>query len=430
MKLIKFLMLSGLALLWAIMFPLYTVANVPTSVQGLLDQNNSPAGTVKVPDFDSITFGSLGRIGASGSIPADYDQDSNYPLSRQWDKGDPVASVLKLGDIDDAFGVGNLSLNEVITKSGGLPQDVSLSSFSFIEKQSISSFVRANPALWEQAIKDVPSLAEVITQIGGQGLLESPTSVLLDGIESELGQQLSDSVSSIVPELNLDAIEMGIIDLSKYTLGDVKGLGESLIEDYELWENELIGDVAGLEDIPFSKFPKFANLASTLLSSISRVDMVWGDASGGVTRSNSVSGSNVAGYNVACDSACAHLELDDLENSGRDIRWATEGDRWALGNDPKSGNICPDSPWGVRGGIGLLGKLNCGREPTGRNPFGSSFKVALWEVDEPAETASTAIFFRICKRGFPDLGCTPYFIGPVPFLSVNRGDYIILGSDI
>ncbi len=99
-----------------------------------------------------------------------------------------------------------------------------------------------------------------------------------------------------------------------------------------------------------------------------------------------------------------------------------------LGNDPNNGAFCPDAPWGVKGGQGLLGILNCGKEPTGRNPFGSAFKVALWSVDETKDTAETAIFFRFCKRGIPDLGCTPYFIGPIPFLPVSREDWIIIGS--
>ena len=67
-----------------------------------------------------------------------------------------------------------------------------------------------------------------------------------------------------------------------------------------------------------------------------------------------------------------------------------------LGNDPNNANICLENPWGVDGGEGVLGILNCGKEPTGRNPFGSGFKVALWSVDETKDEASTAIFFRVC----------------------------------
>jgi hypothetical protein len=40
-----------------------------------------------------------------------------------------------------------------------------------------------------------------------------------------------------------------------------------------------------------------------------------------------------------------------------------------------------------------------------------------------------ALFFRICIRsGLVDLGCTPYFIGPVPWFTYREMDPIFLGS--
>jgi hypothetical protein len=84
----------------------------------------------------------------------------------------------------------------------------------------------------------------------------------------------------------------------------------------------------------------------------------------------------------------------------------------------------------VRGGFGILGKLNGGKEPTGRHPFGKSFKHVLWDVKESTGTVTSAMFFRICKRGWIDLGCSPYFIGPVPFFEYKEMDPIILGAPL
>jgi hypothetical protein len=81
----------------------------------------------------------------------------------------------------------------------------------------------------------------------------------------------------------------------------------------------------------------------------------------------------------------------------------------------------------VTGGFGVLSAVNDGKEPTGRHPFGDSFKVSIWDVDEAKGTVSTALHFRICKRGLPDLGCTPYFLGPVPFLNYREKDPIFVG---
>ena len=78
----------------------------------------------------------------------------------------------------------------------------------------------------------------------------------------------------------------------------------------------------------------------------------------------------------------------------------------------------------MKGGHGALGALNGGREPTGRHPFGSAFKVVVWEPDETADTVSTALFFRVCGKF---VGCSPYFIGPLPFFSYQRDDMIFVG---
>jgi hypothetical protein len=165
---------------------------------------------------------------------------------------------------------------------------------------------------------------------------------------------------------------------------------------------------------------------------VMRIDMIYGQLEN--NRSRTVSGSYEEGFNVPCSAdgefRCPYLELDDLENSGSDIRLPTEGLQWIAGRDPNTANICPEYPWGVVGGHGVLGEVNCGKEPTGRHPFGKVFKVSVWNTDEVTERADTAIFFRICvKTAFVDLGCTPYFIGPVPWFSHGRDDWVLLGIE-
>lgn len=283
-------------------------------------------------------------------------------------------------------------------------------------------------------IQDVPPLADAIALVygdRGKALLELPVRVLSDRSNKTSEFSLNKNVKSLAqtqpPKFDISEFEMGNLDLSEYSLESVEGIGDSFVEDYEDWKDEHLSDIEGLADISFDDFP---NPIATTLAFISRVDTIWSDAHGQIQPGQSVSGSNQAGYAVPCQQSCAHIELDDLENSGRDIRTLSEGRRWMLGNDPNNANICPEAPWGVDGGEGILGVLNCGKEPTGRNPFGPGFKVALWSVDETKDEASTAIFFRICQRGIPDLGCTPYFIGPIPFLPANRENWIILGPGI
>ena len=410
--------------------------SIPTVTYEMVGEDNSPMGILEAPDFSAIAFRSLGSFSESGSIAGDYDRYAGYGLGRRWHKGDAVIDILKLGDIDDSFGVGQFRLGEIVAKSSRQPKDVTLNRFGFIKNQTIASFIQANPQLKERPIKDVPPLADAIALIygdRGKALLELPVKVLIDGdrenwtSELSLNKNVKKLAQTEAPKFDVSEFEMGNLDLSEYSLEDVEGIGDSFVEDYEDWKNEYLSDIEGLADISFDDFP---NPVATTLAFISRVDTIWSDAHGQIKPGHSVSGSNQAGYAVPCQHSCAHLELDDIENSGRDIRWISEGRRWMLGKDPNNANICPEAPWGVDGGEGILGVFNCGKEPTGRNPFGPGFKVALWSIDETKDEASTAIFFRICKRGIPDLGCTPYFIGPIPFLPANRENWIILGPGV
>ena len=408
--------------------------SIPTVAYEMLGEDNSSAGILEVPDFSSITFRSLGSFSESGAISSDYDLYADYGLGRQWYKGNAVIDVLKLGDIDDSFGVGRFRLAEIVAKSDRQLEEVTLDQFGFIKKQTVASFIEANPQFKERAIEDVPPLADAIALIYGdrdKALLKLPVRVLVERQHSYSELSLNKNIKKLAqtesPKFDISEFEMGDLDLNEYTLEDVEGIGDSFVEDYEDWKNEYLSDIEGLADISFDDFPK---PVATTLAFISRVDTIWSDAHGEIKPGHSVSGSNQAGYAVPCQQSCAHIELDDIENSGRDIRWISEGRRWMLGNDPNNANICPEAPWGVDGGEGILGILNCGKEPTGRNPFGPGFKVALWSVDETKDEASTAIFFRICKRGIPDLGCTPYFIGPIPFLPANRENWIILGPGV
>ncbi len=415
--------------------------SIPTQTYDLVGADNQSAGELITPDFSQITLGNLGSFSEPGFIPSDYDHYAGYGLGRQWQAGDAVIDVLKLGDLEEALGVGQFRLGEIVTKSGREYRDVTLDSFGLLEHQTVASLLKAVPQLQNQPIKNVPLLADLVVLVygyRGRPLLEFPTRVLTKGEKELFGyfhldrsirsQKLASVYLSQIetpePSIDISDVELGELDLSEYTLEDVAEIGDSFVEDFEGWKDEYLSEIEALTDISLDDFP---NPVATTLAFISRVDAIWSDAHGEIKRGQSVSGSNISGYAVPCNRECAHIELDDLENAGRDIRSLSEGRRWMLGNDPTNANICPEAPWGVDGGEGLLGNFNCGKEPTGRNPFGPVFKVALWSVDETTDTATTSIFFRFCVRQPVDLGCTPYFIGPIPFLPANRDSWIILG---
>lgn len=137
--------------------------------------------------------------------------------------------------------------------------------------------------------------------------------------------------------------------------------------------------------------------------SLGRADIVFGNAEGDLQRT--ISGSYREGFAVPCWQDCAHIELGAPYT----------GLRWISGLSQQ-----------VQGGHGFLRSLNNGWEPTGRHPFGSSVKVVLLETDETSGTANMGLYFRTCIRKPIDLGCSPYFIGPLPWLTISEQSFLPL----
>lgn len=130
---------------------------------------------------------------------------------------------------------------------------------------------------------------------------------------------------------------------------------------------------------------------------LAQVDVVFSNAEGSVN--HSISGSYQEGFNVPCIRNCAHIELGAPYT----------GAQWISGLSQQ-----------VRGGYGVLGTLNNGLEPTGRHPFGPAFKVVLLNTDEATGTATMGLYFRTCINSPVDLGCSPYFMGPLPFMTITE----------
>ena len=190
--------------------------------------------------------------------------------------------------------------------------------------------------------------------------------------------------------------------LDQFSIADIPNLQNVPLQNLANWENSLISEVPGLGNVPLAQMPNPVQATGM----IGIVDVVYGTAES--DRHNTISGSYREGFQVACKENCAHVELAGASS--------LYGKQWISGKYQK-----------VKGGSGVLSAVNGGKEPTGRHPFGDVFKVSVWDVDESTGTVSTALHFRICKRGLPDFGCTPYFLGPVPFLSYHEKEPIFTG---
>ncbi|MBD2772608.1 M23 family metallopeptidase [Iningainema sp. BLCCT55] len=354
-------------------------------------QGNPTITNVLLPDWKQITFSQMPPISKSGSINASqYTQAVGYDLSRSWQAGQTPDQYMKLGDISplqpELLSVGaiaqatNLNLNQV-----------ALSTFTLVAEQTLDQLVKAVPLLGQFNVRDVAPVDTLL----------ATKAVGIDVSSLQIAQVLAQN-----PQLG--QLKLGETDLSGYSVSSIPNLDSTPLQQFTGWQNTFIEDVPGLNAVPLAAMP---NPIAELGSLVMRIDTVYSKAE--AKRTNTISGSDVQGFSVPCKGDCAYIELDDLENQGQVARGSLEGKQWISGKYQE-----------VEGGWGCLKGVNGGKEPTGRLPFGSSFKVVVWDTDETTDSVTTALFFRFCSL----CGCTPYFIGPVPFFTYRVNSPIFIGT--
>ncbi|HAG84541.1 MAG TPA: hypothetical protein DCL61_26160 [Cyanobacteria bacterium UBA12227] len=378
------LAIAVVASLGYVSFPV--VANPPSSPTSI------PTTTwngVELPNWNNISFNSLPAIGESGSFPStsEINQQAGYDLSRTWQAGQKPSEFLKLGDFETSFKLQNFSLDQIADLVGNDLTNLSLKDFGIMLDQSLQGLVDAIPELKDKAIASIAPVQDLLTTNIGATFDPNET----------IGEFLNKSP-------NLGELKLSSIDLSQYRLDSIPGLESTPIGAFENWQNSVIEKIPGLSNVSFSQFPGGVSATGT---DVGTADLILKPVE--QKRDRTISGSNVEGFTVPCQTNCAHIELAGSEK--------LKGRQWISGKYQE-----------VKGGFGVLGSVNGGKEPTGIHPFGEAFKLVAWEVNENESAISTALFFRICKRGVPDLGCTPYFIGGVPWMTFSEKIPIFLGK--
>ena len=346
---------------------------------------------VRIPDWSRITFRSLPPILSDGAFesPLNINQALGYDLSRAWNVGQAAQQYLKLGDFQTNLYLQVFNL-ETISQITQLDlSQVALGAFQTLTWQTIDDLVTAIPGLSNFPVIEVPAIAALLS--------DQFTPFAEIDVHSTIAEVLSE-----FPDLGLRSLgELGDT-LNQFGITSIPGLENVPLQNFRDWGNTFIQDIPGLADVPFSQMPNPVETVGV----VGVVDVVYGTAES--DRAKTISGSTQAGFSVPCQTNCAYAELTGDPT--------THGKQWISGQYQD-----------VKGGFGVLGAVNGGREPTGRHPFGNPFKVSVWDVDETTGSFSTALHFRICYRGMPDLGCTPYFLGPVPFLHHRETEPIFLG---
>ncbi|MBS3030679.1 MAG: M23 family peptidase (plasmid) [Dolichospermum sp. DET50] len=371
---------------------IFNNGNLPTRIVEVTNaQSRLPATKLLLPDWKQISLSQLPGISQSGAIDGSlYSQTLGYDLSRTWTVGMTPDVYLKLGDISEALQAEKFALQAIREITSTDLNNIALSEFSLIKEQTLSHLAKVVPQLAQTAVKDIQSIAALLKTKGIQ-----PANLTL---------------SQVLTQYEVGNIKLGEIDLSKFSLTSIPNLEAVPIQDLTNWMNSFVKNIPGLGQVPLGLMP---NPISEIGSLVMRIDAVYGIAEN--RRNNPISGSDVQGFSVPCTQKdCAYLELDNLENVGASDRSSLEGKQWISGKYQE-----------VEGGSGILKAVNNGREPTGRLPFGKAFKVVVMETDETTDTVDTALYFRFCAW---KMGCTPYFIGPIPFFSYQVNALMFVGN--
>lgn len=341
---------------------------------------NSPNGFT--PDWSRLKFSDM-IISVSSSVTYPGTRGTE---TRTWTAGQSISEFMELGDFETPqLAIENLNLSTIASIQGINLSGLTLDDFQLTQWQTLPSLTEAIPGLGNRNVTSVKPVSDFLRRFGITG--------------GTIGNASRDSRLRDVP--------LGrVINLKNYSLTSISDIQNTSINRFENWQDSKINGVPGLSTLTWDNLPGLQTLD---LSFIGKVDIVLRDIEANRTRS--ISGSYQQGFNVPClQNNCAHAEVAGI---GR-----TTGTQWISGKVQK-----------VTGGFGILKALNDGKEPTGRNPFGSAFKQVIWDIDEASGSMETAMFFRICKT-IPFVGrtCSPYFIGPVPFIEYKEKDPIIFGQ--
>ncbi|PMB27577.1 hypothetical protein [Fischerella thermalis] len=356
---------------------------------------------LKTVDWSRINWANLPPVERPGyiKVPQDVVQKIGYDPSRTWSAGQKLDSIIMLGDVDDAFKLSSVSLKNI---SAIVPTNYSqqkLKDFGLMKWQTIASLVKAIPELGNLDVNQVKPIEDLLALSGitGNGALAS-------------------YLQSHPTAANLPFSKL---DLSRYSINSIPGLATTQLEKFKDWQRALIKEIPGLNQIPFDKMPQPISDGNDVIGVAS---LVLGQAEHGdpmVGSGQFVSGrvnSNDVTVSVPCNvgAECSYLELGDLAGSSGGLY----GKRWVSGSSQK-----------VKGGFGILANVNGGLEPTGRLVYGNAFKVVLTGVSESTGTADFGLYFRFCTHiPFSGKTCTPYFIGPVPWIPVREKDLVVIGT--
>ncbi|WP_411840667.1 hypothetical protein [Nodosilinea sp. PGN35] len=333
---------------------------------------NLPLGVLRIgdrqaamPDWRLIAFSDLpmlAEVGTWGAV--------------SWQQGDAIADVLTVGDLQGGFDVHLLTIAAIADQLGvyaskgrdGGIRAIPLDKFGLLNYQTLSSLVRAAPALLSLTVSDSRLVKDLIAIV-------DPTFVATNSTLGELIKQ----------HPKYGEISLSYLDLSNYTLSELPGIEIAPIQNFSQWESAKLTEVPLLEHLSLWTLPgKIGVQGEIAIATVQEAD---------------------------------EGALEVVFSAPESAPGQARSLRWRVGQFQVGGL-----------GTGDLTSVNQGLEQLGAAIYNPSFKVVPYRVSR--DEIQLVAYFRTCRR----LGegtaadCSPYGIGPIPFMVVKPGDTVFLGQ--
>lgn len=204
-----------------------------------------------------------------------------------------------------------------------------------------------------------------------------------------------------------------MLNLNNFSLASVPNLTKTAISSIPGIANQSIGSIPGLGNVSVADVLSLTDLLKMEFAKVDFLDQAAGKADYTLT------GSTKDDHFVAepCVGKCPHFEVQDSKSV---LGVSVKGRQWVTSEQE------------VSGGKGILAKMNDGKEPTGMVPWGfkPNIKLVATEVNDAKGKIELGLYLRVCvKKLFVDFGCTPYFIGPIPFGSVSEKGTVLIATN-
>lgn len=379
-KILKFLYFLGCGV--AIFVTTFGLMIAFSNHRALATASPWPVGNNGLPDFTRVTPSNFTRFNADQCFTAPPSAAHLISANGFCVKAGDSFAELPLSILDTISGVGGEKINDLLTRGGINPANISLEQLPFIPKISSKELFESlgiSQAPVSNILKEQLRLDGLSVNLGGRsGIFGGRSGIVTNqAVFNNFPQVANNPLDGNLP-LN------GFSELGNSQLGSVTGALQERISAYP-----------GLADRAFTSFPNPPTLPA--VPTFIKMDKILKKEN----ISKKVSTGSLQNRSIPCSNQCDGIEVQGVTPNSL-----------AAGTTVVSGDSQE-----TNSGFGFLGGLNIGREPTGDFPLGEMFKESIHNVSA-AGTANRAFNFRICDRGGflrPDLGCTKYFIGPIVF---------------